>query len=203
MNKNLPIIEKRFEYRGYPCVVIFHTLGHRCGYVGLPRSNRYFGCDYEEIDIDCHGGLTYATDELYEQSDVDRWWIGFDCAHCDDAKDYDSLRKYYTDKQSREMIDFWENLDHRYPIESQVRDLDYVTKECELIVDQLYVREEEDEDAKQEPPMIFGEILIPIDDWEMAKEALKEEIICDDSRANEILNRIFRIALENAEEDKT
>lgn len=144
MTGNKPVVEKCFEFRGYPCVVIFQTIGHRCGYVGLPKNNKYYEMGYDEIDIDCHGGLTYASSSLYEQDDTDTWWIGFDCAHCDDSKDYDSLRKYYTDERSTEMINFWEKLDQKYPIiNAQVRDLDYVTKECESIVDQLYVREEE------------------------------------------------------------
>ena len=70
-------------------------------------------------------------------------------------------------------------------------------------MDQLYVREEEDEEEIVEPPMIFGNILIPMEDWKMTKEALAEELMCNDSRAYEILNRIFEIALENAKEDDT
>ena len=202
MTGNKPVVEKRFEYRGYPCVVIFQTIGHRCGYVGLPKNSKYYEVGYDEIDIDCHGGLTYASDRLYEQNDTDIWWIGFDCAHCDDSKDYESLYKYYTDDRSREMFNFWKELDQKYPINDiTVKDLDYVVKECESIVDQLYVRDEEEQEEIMAPPMIFGNILIPMEDWKMTKEALAEELMCDDSRAYDILNRIFEIALEHATED--
>ena len=208
MTGNKPVVEKRFEYHAHPCVVIFQTIGHRCGYVGLPKDNKYYGVNYNEIDIDCHGGLTYSSSNLYEQNDTDIWWIGFDCAHCDDAKDYDSLRKYYTDERSKTMIDRWEALDRKYPDGSKVRDLDYVVNECKNIVEQIEKKYWEDyippeEDQETEPPMIFGNILIPMEDWKMTKEALKEELMCDDSQAYGILNRIFEIALERAEDDKT
>lgn len=37
MRKTESVVEeKRFEYRGYPCVVLFMDMGHRCGYVGIP-----------------------------------------------------------------------------------------------------------------------------------------------------------------------
>lgn len=138
MTGNKPVVESRFEYRGYPCIVIFQPLGHRCGCVGLPEKNRFYGLDYNEIDVNCHGGLTYSSNHLYEQKDTNIWWIGFDCAHCDDARDYTSLRKYYTDNRSKNMIDNWEALDQKYPIpDSHVRELAYVAKECKNIIDQL------------------------------------------------------------------
>ena len=209
MTGNKSVVEKRFEYRGYHCVVIFQTIGHRCGYVGLPKNNKYYGMGYEEIDIDCHGGLTYASDRLYEQNDTDIWWIGFDCAHCDDAKDYESLYKYYTDDRSREMFDFWKEVDQKYPINDiTVKDLDYVVNECKSIVEQIEKKYWEDyicpeEDKETETPMLFGDILIPMDDYLAAKEVLKEETLLDDQRSLQILHYIFQIALEHATEDNS
>lgn len=196
MTGNKSVVEKRFEYHGYPCVIIFQPIGHRCGYVGLSKDDKYFGMYYEEIDIDCHGGLTYASDNLYDQLDENTWWIGFDCAHAGDAKDFESLRKYYPDERSMEMFKFWEDLDRKYPDDSVVRDLAYVERQCRYIVDQLCGIAEEE----LEPPMLIGNILIPIDDWKAAKEALKEETLWDDQRTYQILNYIFQITLEHAKE---
>ena len=31
------IVEREFEHAGYKCVVAFGAIGHRCGYVGVPK----------------------------------------------------------------------------------------------------------------------------------------------------------------------
>lgn len=53
----MPKLEKQFEYKGFPCVILFMPTGYRCGYVGIPKEVK--------IDIDnigCHGGITYNSD---------------------------------------------------------------------------------------------------------------------------------------------
>lgn len=50
----MPKLEKQFEYKGFPCVILFMPTGYRCGYVWIPKEVK--------IDIDnigCHGGITY------------------------------------------------------------------------------------------------------------------------------------------------
>lgn len=39
-------IEKDFEHEGLRCVVIMTPMGHRCGYVGLPKGHPLYGVDY-------------------------------------------------------------------------------------------------------------------------------------------------------------
>lgn len=80
------IVEKDFEYRGYKCSVILQLMGHRCGYVALKPNDKYFKIDYTLIPIYCHGGLTYGEDHLYEHTDPDVYWIGWDYAHYRDGK---------------------------------------------------------------------------------------------------------------------
>ena len=63
-------------------------LGHLCGYLGVPASHPWYERDYDQPDVDIHGGLTYASahdpgDGSYE-SPVKAWWVGFDCAHLGD-----------------------------------------------------------------------------------------------------------------------
>lgn len=46
------IVEREFEHAGYKCVVVFGAMGHRCGYVGVPRSHSLYGNDYcEHLEI--------------------------------------------------------------------------------------------------------------------------------------------------------
>ena len=85
--------------------------GHLCGYVHLTPDNDYFGLDYDNIPLNCHGGLTYASD--YENE----WAIGFDCAH------YGDLQPFYEDD--------WHDKRGVY------RDMEFVTKECESICEQI------------------------------------------------------------------
>lgn len=88
------LIEASFMYKGYRCVVVGINAGHRCGYVGLPRGHKYYGEDYDDIPIDCHGGLTYSRDNpnYPVTNNEGLYWIGFDCAHYDDAKDPELLK---------------------------------------------------------------------------------------------------------------
>lgn len=36
--------------------------------------------------IRCHGGLTFGGRAWWDKHDSDLWWLGFDCAHCDDLQ---------------------------------------------------------------------------------------------------------------------
>jgi hypothetical protein len=81
-------------YSGLDCLVVRNRHGSLCGYVGLPPGHPYHGADYSDVDVDVHGGLTYA-DSCQEEGPEDRrvchvlepgrpddvWWLGFDCGH--------------------------------------------------------------------------------------------------------------------------
>lgn len=71
---------------GFKCRIVRNeTTGTLCGYVGVPKENRFWGMDYDAKDYDLisisrevHGGLTFASGEK-------GWWFfGFDTAHADD-----------------------------------------------------------------------------------------------------------------------
>jgi hypothetical protein len=72
-------------YRDYQWVVVANDIGFRCGYVCLPLGHPWHGKDYDEVEADVHGGLTYAKAEASGAGDG--WWLGFDCAHAGDAPD--------------------------------------------------------------------------------------------------------------------
>lgn len=60
--------------------------GWRCGYVGVPAGNLYYGKDNlgDVGDLEVHGGVTFSAEDLRGVQGVD-WWLGFDCAHYGDT----------------------------------------------------------------------------------------------------------------------
>lgn len=80
------------------CLIVRHrSSGNLCGYVGVPFEHALHGADYSDVDVNVHGGLTFADvcdDERPEGichvpapgRPTDVWWFGFDCAHFTDQK---------------------------------------------------------------------------------------------------------------------
>lgn len=138
-----PKQESRFEYKGFPCVVLFMPMGYRCGYVGLLKGNKYYKKKYDDIPVDCHCGLTYSEPGLFGQNDNDTWWIGFDCGRCCDGIDIESFEKYYmnelkskaVDTQRAAMLGVYQmyRICNEYPVRTQ----EYAECECRKIVDQI------------------------------------------------------------------
>lgn len=126
------VIEKIFTYKGYKCVVALMHLGHRCGYVALPKGSEYYGEEYNDIDLDCHGGLTYS--DFGYPLDDGNYYIGFDCSHCGDGKDLDALRKYFPNDKS---IEVYAEMESMFGSDGEIRDIEYVKSELINIVDQL------------------------------------------------------------------
>jgi len=123
-------VEKDWIHNGLRCVVILSTtLGHRCGYVGVPKDNPLFEKDYREIDflIEVHGGLTYSGGGNESKYPVksDLWWFGYDCAHSGDGKDLLNCKP--------EVL----KLEIKFPTGGVVRTLDYCITECERMAEQI------------------------------------------------------------------
>lgn len=92
------------EATGLPCLIVRNRGGALCGYVGVPGGHPAFGKNYDDVTqdgggyIDVHGGLTFS-DFCQPNQDESKgichvpgdgepdqvWWLGFDCAHCDDV----------------------------------------------------------------------------------------------------------------------
>lgn len=90
---------------GLACMFHRNTLGALCGYVGVPNTHPVYKQHYDKVDVDVHGGLTFAglcshgEDESYGICHVpepgqpdDVWWLGFDCAHLYDLSPYMNAR---------------------------------------------------------------------------------------------------------------
>ena len=139
-----------WEHRGLCCLIIRHpTLGHLCGYVGVPPAHPLFGKEYRQCLRGCpcvlserfgawvkewpcvweegHSAIIRLFDvhggiTFCGQGDEypeGRWWIGFDCAHAWD------------------FVPGLPNLGSNVGAFSTYRDMDYVKRETECLANQI------------------------------------------------------------------
>lgn len=109
-----------FEYRGFKVVIkrMMYLGGQLNGYVRIPKAHKFYGKGYDDIPIECHGGLTFAGD-LEKNGD---FYIGFDTAHYMDFMPFMQFQLMNTFRTDTPEI---------------YRDIDYVRNECRRIVEQL------------------------------------------------------------------
>jgi hypothetical protein len=122
------------EYKGYHYrIVRTETMGILCGYVGIPKGHRYYKKkNYDDIDIDCHGGLTFS-DWHYLPDPEHLWWIGFDCGHAWDFVPFmfeTEMRLYGTGTLTS-------NEFHALLSTTTYKDFGFVQAECYNIIKQL------------------------------------------------------------------
>lgn len=67
---------------GLPCRARRGPFGAWCGYVGLLPGHPWYDVDYDDLDVEVHGGLTFGG-RLSDAPEAMRW-VGFDCAHAGD-----------------------------------------------------------------------------------------------------------------------
>lgn len=115
---------KKHTYKDYEYLVLQMPMGHLCGYVKVPKGHPCYGKDYDLVDVDCHGGVTYARmhGNGKQQGQLDKYfskgfWIGFDYAHAGDWSFY--LRDEFNDKHNK--------LTQPFEVE----------EECKRVIDQL------------------------------------------------------------------
>lgn len=143
------------ETTGLPCLAVrTPRSGNWCGYVGVAEEHPAFGLDYEEANklaegdeddyrwFRVHGGLTFS--DFCQEGDEETgichvaqpgqpervWWLGFDCAHCDDL----SPATFVTAGKQYQQI-MLSNPRYAY------RTLEYVQAECANLAAQLRVVE--------------------------------------------------------------
>jgi hypothetical protein len=88
------------------CMIHRGPLGSLCGYVGVPAGHPLHGSSYDDLDVDVHGGLTYAAECQPDATPEfgichvpqdgrpdDVWWFGFDCSHASDAMPAFAMRE--------------------------------------------------------------------------------------------------------------
>jgi hypothetical protein len=75
------------------------------GYLVFNEDSKYYGKEYDEIDIPVHGGWTYSENELmpviYPEDEV--WIIGFDTAHVYDDETTQNVD--FVEQELRKAID--------------------------------------------------------------------------------------------------
>ena len=127
---------------GLPCLIVRNNAGTLCGYVGVAEGHPFYGKSNDEVDVDVHGGLTFAA-PCHEEADPARhvchiagegepehvYWFGFDCAHAFDlCPAYDRFRsaEYKAAHSGR-----WREI---------YRDVRYVKRQVRQLARQLYER---------------------------------------------------------------
>jgi hypothetical protein len=69
-----------------------------CAYLGIPQDHPLANHDYDDLPIDCHGGLTFSGGgDKWRPKDF--WWYGWDYSH---AGDYSFYEDEYSFPISRE-----------------------------------------------------------------------------------------------------
>ena len=132
------IIESDYIYNGFRCICIAQQMGHRCGYIGIPKGHKFYGINYNEFpdDFEVHGGWTYS-DNVFLIPSKDIWWIGFDCAHYWDAPDEKIMREFMDIKQLTMMLEFSYRDEY-----ATVKTQEFVEQELQTAVAQLLCMEE-------------------------------------------------------------
>lgn len=126
------------EATGVACLAKRHaSSGHWCGYVGIAAWHPWHGKGYSDVEVNTHGGLTFADSceegppeqtvcHIPEPGEPDNlWWLGFDCAHAWDHSPRDHV-------MARE---------HGYPFTidptSSYKSLAYVKNHCAELAQQV------------------------------------------------------------------
>jgi len=130
-------IEKEWKHCGLKCVAIAIPMGHRCGYVGIDEKHPLYNNEFDEGDV--HGGVTFSGFQHWGKKEFDSiendgiWWIGFDCAHYMDAKDFSIMN----DENKKFYKKYPFSLGESLGLDCAIRTLDYVVFECEKLAEQL------------------------------------------------------------------
>lgn len=70
------------------CLVRVGGVGGLCGYVGVPLDHPLAGKPYDDVDLDVHGGLTFAEEGGHGSGWPAGWyWLGWDYSHLGDYLD--------------------------------------------------------------------------------------------------------------------
>ena len=90
-------VAEDFLYSKNIRIVIKKSFSSWCAYIGVPNTSNVSGHDYDNIDVSCHGGLTFSsTNQGFKiprslSKDSKEWyWYGWDYAHAGDALSFNA-----------------------------------------------------------------------------------------------------------------
>ena len=128
-DKKEPMMELKGEYLDYDWLIVRQPMGHLCGYVKLWKKHplEVYEYDDDEMDIECHGGLTFK--RTITKKDKEKLkigftpgcWIGWDYAHAGDYMSYSDDLGYPGDKRwsveevMKECYEVIDQLENKYP----------------------------------------------------------------------------------------
>lgn len=122
-----------FGHAGLPCLMLRNSGGYWCGYVAVEEGHPLFKADYEDADLDVHGGITFSGEcrppicHVPQPGKPDNvFWFGFDCAHLGD--DHPREMAIYSKMPGYVHLD---SGFHTYC------DMSYVRKQVESLAEQL------------------------------------------------------------------
>jgi len=118
-------------------LAVFHD-GFYCGYIGVPQDHPLykdissFRKAEDIIGYICHGGITYAEKSEPSPSEFDekRLWLGFDCNHSCDGRDYDLMKAVYGKERADHcrMLFFYQNDKEPVSLNEVRRDIEVLEK---------------------------------------------------------------------------
>jgi hypothetical protein len=138
------------------CMIHRGPSGALCGYVGVGPDHPWHGKGCDDVDVEVHGGLTFANkcnEEATEANGIchipepgrphDVWWLGFDCAHAFDVMprlrrdELDIADQLETEGKYKEAALFRRGITNTDgPFRSHYRDIAYVTAEVTSLAQQ-------------------------------------------------------------------
>lgn len=137
---------KEIIYKEFDCYIKRGPLGTLCGYVFIPTDHPILkkneeDDDYDNIPLKVHGGLTYGNYVTHKESGKKGYVVGFDCGHYGDLiPDIEKL-----EKDTRNYLEAYTIMfEKKEEIAPTYKDINFVTKEIESMVDQLIAYKEEE-----------------------------------------------------------
>jgi len=121
------VLEKG-THLGHEYIITHNGLGYRCGYVKVEAGHPWHGLHYHDIQAEVYGRLTFTEHDVpcNAEGPDSGYWVGFDCAHCDDAPDPELA---FT-KIAKEYIAIISDTNRPFGYFQTIKTIEYVRNEC-------------------------------------------------------------------------
>lgn len=141
-------VEGGGKYKELEYIIIFRSMGFRCGYVLIPKDHQLYDLpegygglpELEKLNV--HGGITfngYMEDLLEQITELPKdqkkiYLIGFDACHEYDGYDFDARDKIWTSKllPPREFF-----LETQSNFLITIKSYEFMEAQCKHLIDQL------------------------------------------------------------------